>query len=150
MKLSTKTRYATRAMLDLALNSGEDVVSARELAARQGISGKYLEQLLASLRAAGLMRTVRGAHGGHSLARHPSEINLREIYDVFEGTEGLVECTTSPELCERSNTCVTTEVWADMYSACMDMLESTTLEELVGRARNKQGDSQADRIAGLQ
>ena len=137
MKLSTKTRYATRAMLDLVLNSGEDVVSARELAARQGISAKYLEQLLASLRAAGLVRTVRGAHGGHSLARHPAEINLREIYEVFEGAEGLVECTTSPELCERSDTCVTQDVWAELYDASMKILESITLEDLARRARDK-------------
>jgi Rrf2 family cysteine metabolism transcriptional repressor len=137
MKLSTKTRYGTRAMLDLALNSGEDVVSARELAARQGISAKYLEQLLASLRAAGLVRTIRGARGGHTLSRQAGEINLREIYEVFEGVEGFVGCTTSPELCQRSDTCVTTEVWADMYFACMDILESITLEDLARRARDK-------------
>jgi Rrf2 family protein len=134
MKLSTKTRYATRAMLDLALNSGEEVVSARELAARQNISAKYLEQLLASLRSAGLVRTVRGARGGHTLSRHAGEINLREIYEVFEGAEGLVECTTSPELCERSDTCVTQDVWAELYDASMEILESITLEELVHRA----------------
>jgi Rrf2 family protein len=134
MKLSTKTRYATRAMLDLALNSGEEVVSARELAARQNISAKYLEQLLASLRSAGLVRTVRGARGGHTLSRHAGEINLREIYEVFEGAEGLVECTTSPELCERSDTCVTQDVWAELYDASMEILESITLEELAHRA----------------
>jgi Rrf2 family protein len=133
MKLSTKTRYATRAMLDLALNSGEEVVSARELAARQNISAKYLEQLLASLRSAGLVRTVRGARGGHTLSRHAGEINLREIYEVFEGAEGLVECTTSPELCERSDTCVTQDVWAELYDASMEILESITLEELAHR-----------------
>jgi Rrf2 family cysteine metabolism transcriptional repressor len=138
MKLSTKTRYATRAMLDLALNSGEEVVSARQLAARQDISAKYLEQLLASLRSAGLVRTVRGARGGHTLSRQAGEINLREIYEVFEGVEGFVECTTSPELCQRSDTCVTQGVWAELYGASMEILESITLEDLTRRARDKE------------
>lgn len=140
MRLSTKTRYAARAMLDLALNFEEGLVTVRELAARQAISAKYLEQLLASLRTAGLVRTVRGPRGGHALSKRPAEINLREIYEVFEGTEGLVECTTSPEVCNRREGCATTEIWADMYFACMEILESTTLEDLAHRSRNKQGD----------
>ncbi len=138
MKLSTKTRYGTRAMLDLALNFEKGVVSVRELAARQDVSPKYLEHLLASLRAAGLVRTVRGAQGGHTLTRHPSETNLRQIYSVFEGAEGFVECTTSPEVCDRRDSCVTQDVWADMHLACMEILESTTLEDMARRARNKQ------------
>lgn len=141
MKLSTKTRYGTRAMLDLALNYEQGLVSAREIAARQDVSPKYLEQLLASLRSAGLVRSVRGAQGGHTLTRHPAEINLREIYNVFEGSEGFVECTTSPEVCDRPDSCVTQEVWADMYLACMEILESTTLEDLARRARDKQANS---------
>ena len=141
MKLSTKTRYGTRAMLDLALSFAEGVVSVRELAARQEISPKYLEHLLASLRSAGLVRTVRGAQGGHTLTREPSEINLRQIYEVFEGTEGLVECTTTPEVCERREGCVTQGVWADMHRACMEILESTTLQDMAQRARIKQSSS---------
>jgi Rrf2 family protein len=125
-------------MLDLARNFEEGVVSVRELAARQAVSPKYLESLLASLRAAGLVRTVRGPRGGHALSKRPAEISLREVYEVFEGTEGLVECTTSPGVCDRRDTCVTTDVWADMYSACLEILESTTLEDLTRRARNKQ------------
>ena len=135
MKLGTKTCYAARAMVDLALNYGKGVVSVREIAARQQLSPKYLESLLASLYAAGLVRSVRGARGGHALTRSPDQINLRQIYEVFEGTEGLVECTTSPEVCQRIESCVTQGVWADMYSACMDILESTTLEDMAHRAR---------------
>jgi DNA-binding IscR family transcriptional regulator len=71
------------------------------------------------------------------LARHPAEINLREIYHVFEGTEGFVECTTDPELCTRTDGCVTRGVWTEMYDACMEILEATTLQDLAHRAREK-------------
>jgi Rrf2 family cysteine metabolism transcriptional repressor len=142
MKLGTKTRYSSRAMLDLALNydNGSGMVSAREIAEHQELSPKYLESLLAALRAVGLVRSVRGTEGGYTLTRPPAQINLREIYQVFEGTEGFVECTTSLELCDRIDSCVTREVWAQMYHACMEILESTTLDDLVRRAREKQGD----------
>jgi len=141
MRLSTKTRYGARAMLDLALDYEGGIVSVREIAARQEVSSKYLEQLLASLRSAGLVRTVRGAQGGHALTRPPDKINLREIYNVFEGAEGFVECTTSPDACRRTDACVTREVWAEMHGACMEILESTTLEDLARRARKKQAAS---------
>ena len=139
MKLGTKTRYSARAMVDLAMNyeDGNGVVTAKEISTRQEVSPKYLEHLLASLRSAGLVRSVRGPKGGHTLTKPPDEINLREIYYVFEGTEGFVECTTSPELCQRTDGCVTQEVWGQMYEACMEILESTTLEDLARRAREK-------------
>jgi Rrf2 family protein len=142
MKLSTKTRYGARAMLELALNyeNGKRVVSVKEIATRQEISPKYLEHLLSSLRSAGLVRSVRGAQGGHMLARSPAQINLREIYDVFEGAEGFVECTTNPGICDRIDGCVTQEIWSQIHATCMEMLESTTLEDLARRARNKQGE----------
>jgi Rrf2 family cysteine metabolism transcriptional repressor len=138
MKLSTKTRYGTRAMLELALRYPDGEISAREIAASQSVSPKYLEHLLASLRSAGLIRSVRGAQGGHSLTRPPDQINLREIYRVFEGSEGFVECTTSPELCARADDCATREVWAEMYAACMAVLEATSLEDLVRLAQENQ------------
>lgn len=137
MRLSTKTRYGTRAMLELAVNYQKGVVSLREIAARQEVSPKYLEHLLASLRSAGLVRTVRGAQGGHTLTRQPAQINLAEIYNVFEGGEGFVECTTSPDICHRTDGCITREIWAELHRACMEILQSTTLEDLAQRARSK-------------
>jgi Rrf2 family cysteine metabolism transcriptional repressor len=139
MKLGTKTRYSTRAMLDLALNydDGTRVVSAREIAGHQDVSPKYLESLLAALRSAGLVRSIRGLEGGYTLARHPSQINLQEIYHVFQGTEGFVECTTDPEYCARTDGCVTREIWAQMYDASMEILKSTSLEDVARRAREK-------------
>lgn len=139
MKLSTRMRYGSRAMLELALNYENGVVSIREIATQQQVSPKYLEHVLASLRSASLVRSARGAQGGHTLTRHPAQINLREIYDALEGTEGFVACTTSPEVCDRTETCATREVWAQIYAACMEILESTTLEDLARRATNKQG-----------
>lgn len=139
MKISTKTRYGARAMLELALCFEEGLVSARKIAANQGVSRKYLEHLLTSLRSASLVRSVRGAQGGHALARHPSQINLREVWDALEGPEGFVACVTCPEVCDSSDSCATRDVWAQMFAACMELLESTTLEDLARRARSKQG-----------
>jgi len=137
MKLSTKTRYGTRAMLDLAFRYESGPVSAKKIARRQEISTKYLESLLAMLRSAGLVRSIRGAKGGHMLTRHPHHITLREIFEVLEGREGFVHCTTDPQVCDRAKTCVTQEVWARIYAACMEILESTTLEDLADRAKKK-------------
>lgn len=138
MKLSTRTRYGTRAMLELALNYESGMTSSGEISARQEVSRKYLEHLLAALSSAGLVRSVRGAQGGHELTRPPDEIKLQEIYDVFEGRGGFVECTTRPELCDRTNACVTQEIWTRLYAACTEILDTTTLEDLAGRARDKQ------------
>jgi Rrf2 family protein len=138
MKLSTKTRYATRAMLALAQHHEDGGLSTREIAVQQGLSPKYLEHLLTSLRHASLLRSVRGAQGGHVLARQPAEINLREIYEALEGREGFVDCTTCPEVCDRTDICATREIWTELYSACMRILESITLEDLVKRAERKQ------------
>jgi Rrf2 family cysteine metabolism transcriptional repressor len=145
MKLGTKTRYSSRAMLDLALNydSGCRMVSAREIAEHQELSPKYLESLLAALRSAGLVRSLRGTEGGYTLTRPPDQINLLQIYHVFEGTDGVVECTTDPEYCKRTDGCATQEVWAQMYDACMEILESTTLEDLARRAKEKREDPTA-------
>jgi Rrf2 family cysteine metabolism transcriptional repressor len=144
MKLGTKTRYSSRAMLDLALNydNGSRIVSTREIAEHQELSPKYLEYLLAALRSAGLVRSVRGTEGGYMLTRHPAQINLREIYHVFEGTEGFVECTINPEYCNRTDGCATQEIWTQMHDACMEILESTTLEDLARRAREKRDEPQ--------
>ena len=139
MKLGTKTRYGTRAMLELALHyhDASHPVSAAEIASRQQLSVKYLEQLLVSLQAAGLVRSVRGMHGGHTLARPPDQINLHEIYCVFEGAEGFTECTSCPEVCDRTDTCVTQTIWDRMYAASMEVLQSTTLGDLAQRALNE-------------
>lgn len=139
MKLSTKTRYGTRALLDLAIHYGSGPISSAEIAERQEVSRKYLETLLASLRAAGLIRSVSGARGGHELSRPPDQISLREIFEALEGTDGFVQCTAHPEVCARSDACVTIKIWRRMYDASMDVLQSTTLAELRHLADGQEG-----------
>ncbi len=143
MKLSTKVRYGARAMLDLALHAEQGLVNVSDIAERQGVSVKYLEQVLTALRASGLVRSVRGASGGHTLARPAHEVTLRDVYIALEGAEGFVECTASPDLCARAEQCVTRQVWAKMYAASMDVLASVTLLDLAQRARECQGDGAA-------
>ncbi len=137
MKLTTKTRYGARAMLYLALRYEQGLVSSKEIAADQELSVKYLERLLSQLLSAGLVRSVRGAQGGYILARPPDEIDLREIFAVLEGDEGLVDCVVRPESCGRYDICVTQEVWARMNEACMDVLQATRLSDLVSRHHAK-------------
>jgi len=139
MRLSTKTRYGARALLELALNYGQRPISLKDIADHQSLSPKYLEQVLTALQAANLVRAVRGPRGGYVLSRPPEQINIREIYEVLEGTEGFVRCTTDPKVCSRAGICVTQEVWASLYETCMKALESITLEHLARRARQKQG-----------
>jgi len=124
-------------MLELAQHCDQEPLSLSEIALSQELSGKYLEALLSSLRAAGLVRTQRGPQGGYALARAPETITLRDIFDVLEGREPYVPCTASPEVCHRWSTCATQAVWARMYRASMEILESTTLADLVVQARGK-------------
>ncbi|HHX66216.1 MAG TPA: Rrf2 family transcriptional regulator [Chloroflexi bacterium] len=133
MRLNTKMRYGTRAMLELALHHQDGPLSMSEIASRQGLSEKYLESLLGQLRTAGLIRAVRGSRGGYLLARSPEEITLRDIFDVLEGPEAFVPCTDRHESCDRSSSCLTRDVWAQMYEAAMSVLESHTLSRLVSR-----------------
>lgn len=138
MKLNTQSRYGARAMLALALKGNAEPLSAKEIAEDQDIPIKYLESLLAKLRKVGLINSVRGAGGGYLLAKPPTTITLREIYEVFEGREAFVPCTDEPYVCERSQTCPTQEVWASMFARCMAVLESWTVEDLARQAREKQ------------
>ena len=138
MKLSTKGRYATRAMLDLALHSDKGPVLIRDISKRQEISKQYLEQLFIPLRAAGLVRATRGARGGFTLAKLPSQIKLSEIIQVMEGSASPAECLDNARICSRSDSCVTRGIWAEMKEAIDKVLEFTTLQDLVERQREKE------------
>jgi len=140
MKLSTRGRYGTRVLLDLALHQGEKPVILKEIAAREQISVGYLEHLITPLIAGGIVRTTRGARGGVSLAKPPEEIRLSEIMQLLEGPIALVECVNSPGICSRSKLCVTRDIWSELKQAIDEILESTTLQDLVERHRRKGGD----------
>ncbi len=131
MKLSTKGRYGVRLMFDLALHAGDNLVTLKEIAARQEISEKYLSNLIPLLRNAGLVHSVRGFHGGYSLARPPREITLKDILLVLEGSMCLVECTERPTVCQRSDDCFVRDVWFDVTAKMLETLESFTLEAMV-------------------
>jgi Rrf2 family protein len=138
MKLSTRTRYGTRALLELAMRDDGTPISASDIAARQELSEKYLESVLAALRQAGLVQSVRGAGGGYLLARQADAITLRDAYEALEGADGLVECTDNAGLCTRSDGCVTREVWAAIHRNLLDQLGAITLANLAKKAREKQ------------
>jgi len=138
MKLSTKSRYATRALLDLALHQEEQPVLLKDIAQRQQISLQYLEHLITPLIAAGIMLSTRGPKGGVSLTMPPEEIKLREVIQLLEGSIAPVECVNNPDMCERSETCVTRDVWSEMKEAINSVLESITLMDLVERQKNKE------------
>ena len=138
MKLSTRVRYGTRAMLDVALQGSEEPVHLKDIARRQEISKKYLEHLTSRLEAAGLLRSIRGAGGGISLARPASEIKLSQIFQTLEGPIALVECVDNPRWCPRSSRCATRDIWMQMGHLLSDFLESQTLEDLCCQQREKE------------
>lgn len=138
MKLSTKGRYGTRLMLDIALYCEQGPVLLKDVARRQGISEKYLGHLISPLKAAGLLSSSRGAHGGYALSKPPQEITLAEIIQALEGNLALVECVTRPNICNRGNSCVTRDIWEEMREKMMGVLESTTLQDMLERQKLKQ------------
>ena len=137
MKLSTRARYGTRALLELALHQGEGPVLLKDIARRQKISLQYLEHLVTPLIAGGIVRSTRGAKGGVSLTRPPSEIRLSEVIHLLEGSVAPVDCVNNPGICLRSELCVTRDVWDDLRKAMDSVLESTTLQDLVERQKRK-------------
>ncbi len=141
MKLSTKGRYGTRAMLDIALHKDEGPCVMKAISARQNISPKYLDHILSALRRAGLIKNIRGKGGGYLLARPASEINLKDVIEAVEGSLAPVECADDPSLCDRSATCPTLEVWCKMRDAIEGVLAATTLESLVESQRKKEPSS---------
>ena len=114
MKISTKGRYALRLMLDLALHSHGTAVPLRDVARRQEISDKYLEQIVTQLSRAGLVRSVRGAGGGYLLTREPDAYTVGEILRVLEGNLAPVSCADGANCCQRAGQCVTVEVWQEI------------------------------------
>lgn len=137
MKLSTRGRYGLRALLELALHQGEGLVLLRDIAQRQEVSLPYLEHLITPLIAAGLVGSTRGARGGVVLLKPPSEIKLSEVVQLLEGSIAPVDCVNDPKVCHRSASCATRDIWIEMKRAMNQVLDSTTLQNLVERQRQK-------------
>ena len=135
MKISTKARYGTRALLDLALNANGEIVQLKDVAARQALSPSYLEHLFIPLIAAGLVKSTRGSRGGVALARPAREIYLREIVEALEGPIYLVDCLNGSNDCPRSGACATQDIWGELNDAIGGVLDKTTLADLVEKQR---------------
>ena len=138
MKISTKGRYAVRVMLDLALNNTGECIKVKEIAARQDISEKYLEQIIASLSKAGYVNSVRGAQGGYRLSRDPEDYTVGMILRVTEGSLAPVACLDpGAEICERCDTCETLEVWKELAKAIDSVVDGVTLADLAERHKKR-------------
>jgi Rrf2 family protein len=137
MKLSTRGRYGVRLMLDLALHYGDGPVLLKDISRRQGISQKYLWNLANPLKAAGLVKSMRGAHGGFMLAKEPSGVSIKDILQVLEGTLSLVDCVENPSACKRSSDCVARDVWCLASRNFLQTLEDVTLAKMVAGHRGK-------------
>lgn len=138
MKLSTRTRYGLRAILELATNISTEPLQLKVIAQRQDISPKYLEQLMARLKSAGLVRSIRGSRGGYILAKPPNQIKLSDVFSALEGTSVItVECVENKSYCARAANCVARQFWVELQQAVMNILESTTLQNLVQKAKEE-------------
>lgn len=132
MKISTKGHYGVQAMFDLAQHFGEGPISLKSVAERQGLSEHYLEQLIAVLRKAGLVKSVRGAQGGYVLAREPADIKVGDIIRVLEGPIAPVECVSQEDAdqCLKAEFCITRNVWEKVRISIEDVLDSITLADM--------------------
>ena len=131
MKLSTKSRYGTRLLLDMAQNYNQGPVQLGEIAKRQNISVKYLEQIIIPLKKAGYVNSIRGPKGGHFLAKPPAEISIGEVVALLEEGVNLVECSRTEEVCDRAETCPTRLIWKEAAQAMFDKLFQVTLADLL-------------------
>ena len=139
MLISTKGRYATRMLLDIAQHQEQGYVSMKSIAARQGISKKYLEQFTAQLAKAGLLDIKRGNQGGYRLLKDPQDITLKEILGLTEGSMHEVACLEhTPNRCERCAYCPTLPAWKGLDQVVEQYLASVTLQMLLDQSREQE------------
>ena len=123
--------------MELAKNHGRGALPINIIAQRQDISIKYLEQLMATLKSAGFVKSIKGPKGGYILAKPPEEITLEEIFIVLEGDISLVECTTNPKICSRTTFCSTRDIWKLISEKISGVLQTMTLKDLAKDAKKK-------------
>lgn len=141
MRISTKGRYALRLMLDLALHDHGDPVRIKEISERQGISNKYLEQIISSLTKAGFVRSLRGPQGGYRLTKQPEQYTVGMILRLMEGSLAPVACLDDEEtFCTREDDCVTLILWKKLDEAIKGVVDTVTLGDMVEWYKNKAGD----------
>jgi len=138
MRLSTKGRYTTRAIVDLALNYQKGPVFLKDIAKRQEVSQRYLSQLVIPLEGAGLVKGIRGRRGGLILAKPPRQITLGQVIQISEGRISFEECVDNPKVCSRSSRCAIRDVWSETVRTVERVLESITLQDLIDRQAKKE------------
>lgn len=142
MRVSTKGRYGLRILLDVAVHEELGPVALRDISRRQGISQKYLWQVVNPLKMAGLLRATRGAHGGYVLAKSPVQITIRDIVEILEGPVSVVACVQTPGTCERSACCAARDAWSEVESKLKDAMQGITLQHLLEQqAKQAQAES---------
>jgi Rrf2 family protein len=140
MKLSTKSRYGLRILLQVAVESDcNPAVKGKEIAKKQDISEAYLEQIMIPLKNSGIIRTVRGCNGGYCLNRDPKEITVLDVIELFEGKLQLVKCVSDSSLCERCNICLASEVWEHLSEVLKAEASKITLNSLVEKMKKNYG-----------
>ena len=135
MKLSTRTRYGMRAIIELAESNRKDPLQLKVIAQHQDISAKYLEQLMVVLKSAGFVRSIRGSRGGYVLAKAPNQIKLSDVFHCLEGPVTTVECVENEDYCQRAADCAARQVWTQVQQAIEGVLQSITLQDVVDMAK---------------
>ena len=137
MKISTKGRYALRIMIDLAMNESGTPVRVKEIASRQNISEKYLEQIIAMFNKAGYVKSIRGAQGGYLLTKEPKDYTVGMILRLAEGSIAPVSCVdVDAESCDKKGACVSAMLWQKMNDAVNEVVDNTSLQDLVDWQNN--------------
>lgn len=137
MKISTKGRYGLRLMVELGENWGNGPLSIREVSRRQEISEKYLEQIILQLSRAGLVKSIRGAQGGYVLTAPPEEISAGQVLRAVEGSLSPVECVDDGSECQKVDQCVTCELWRRIKEAVDNVVDSTSIGDLMPHSSSK-------------
>jgi Rrf2 family protein len=134
MRITTKSRYGTRLILDLALNAQDQPVRLSEISKRQNISLKYLEKLIRKLKKAGFVKSMRGPYGGYMLAKPMEDISVGGIVRVLEGSDTITDCTMKDNvcgMCTRAGECLTQYIWSETGKAMFEKLDSFKIDELI-------------------
>jgi len=137
MKVSAKTRYGLRLMVLLGADYDQRVVQLREIAEREEISEKYLEQIVPLLKSAQLIRSQRGSAGGYTLTRASEDITVKDIVEVLEGSLNPTDCSAGYDVCDRKDRCVTSDIWNRFGKNIQEFLSSVPLSELVEEYKSK-------------
>lgn len=149
MRVNTKVRYGLRAILQVADAYGRDPVPVSAISQTQEISGKYLEQVIGALRRAELVTSRKGVRGGYTLSRDPKEISLWEIITALDSQTALVDCVLEPEVCDRSDECLTRSIWTLLSRRMEEFWTSFTLADLLATMREA-GDGRLQQLAELE